>query len=127
MKSGKKNLKRSIILILALMVVSIINSCKKDDTNQPMSSTSSSSPAANEVWIQGGNIYNPTSRTVSVGTTVKWTNKDAYYTHTVTSNTGDFDSGVIAIGGTYSHQFTVAGTYPYHCTIHSMSGQIVVQ
>lgn len=123
MKSGKKT-KGLIVLMLTLAAVTIVNSCKKDNTTtQPMSS---SSPPANEVWIMGGNTYNPSSLTVSVNTTVKWTNKDPYYMHTVTSNTGEFDSGVIAIGGTYSRQFTVAGTYPYHCTIHNMSGQVIV-
>lgn len=126
MKSGKKYIGRSFILMLALIAVTVMNGCKKDDGySQPMSS--SSNPPANEVWIQGSNTYNPSSITVSINTTVKWTNKDAYYTHTVTSNTGDFDSGVIAIEGTYSHKFTTAGTYSYHCTLHTMSGQVIVQ
>jgi plastocyanin len=126
MKSGKKNIGRSFIMTLVL--ITVIVSCKKDNSyTQPSSSSSSSNPPANEVWILGSNAYNPSSITVSVNTTVKWTNKDTYYTHTVTSNTGEFDSGVIAIGSTYSHKFTTAGTYPYHCTLHSMTGQVVVQ
>jgi plastocyanin len=127
MKSGKKIGKRSYILMLFLVAVAIMNSCKKNDDYQPMSSSSSSNPPANEVWIQGGNTYNPSAITVSVNTTVTWKNKDSYYTHTVTSNSGEFDSGVIAINGTYSHKFTAAGTYPYHCTLHTMSGQVIVQ
>ncbi len=124
MKPGKKYIGRSIILMLALMVVTAV-SCKKDD-NKPVSPPSSSGPPANEVWIQGNNTYNPSSITVNVNTTVKWTNKDTYYTHTVTSNSGVFDSGSIPSGGTFSYTFTSAGTYPYHCNFHTMSGQVIV-
>lgn len=128
MKSGKKIIGRSFILMLTLMAAVIMNGCDKDDDyNPPMSSPPSSNPPTNEVWIQGNNTYNPSTITVSVNTTITWRNKDAYYTHTVTSNSGEFDSGVIAIGGSYSRQFTAAGTYPYHCTLHTMSGQVIVQ
>jgi plastocyanin len=41
----------------------------------------------------------------------------------------ELDSGSIANGGTYSHKFTTAGTYNYHCTIHGtgMAGSVHVQ
>ncbi len=123
MKSAKKYSGSSLILLA--LVTTIIIGCKKNNDYQPMSSSSTSNPPANEVWIQGS-AFNPSSITVSVNTTVTWKNKDSY-THTVTSNTGAFDSGNISAGGTYTHQFTTAGTYPYHCNIHSMSGQVVVQ
>jgi hypothetical protein len=71
---------------------------------------------------------------------VKWRNGDtgtsggAYgggtpgTTHDITADTqGLFDSGSLAPGGTFSHTFTAAGTYHYHCSIHpSMTGIIVV-
>jgi plastocyanin len=57
---------------------------------------------------------------------VKWTNNDAI-AHTVTSNTGAFDSGNMAAGATYSYTFSTAGTYNYHCTYHSgMTGTVMV-
>lgn len=72
---------------------------------------------------------------VAVGDTVRWKNpmtKDGA-THTVTQMgclTGDaceFDSGVLAPGQTFSHTFTVAGTFPYRCRLHApMEGVIVV-
>jgi plastocyanin len=39
----------------------------------------------------------------------------------------EFSSGNISSGGTFSHTFTTAGSYPYTCTIHpSMVGTITV-
>jgi plastocyanin len=39
----------------------------------------------------------------------------------------ELNSGTINPGADYSHTFTTAGTFPYHCTIHpSMTGNQVV-
>jgi plastocyanin len=112
-----------LVWMLAISLVAVVNGCKKDD-NSP---ASSGTPPANEVWMQS-NAFNPSSITVSAGTTITWRNKDSA-AHTVTSNNGGFTSSSnISGGGTYSFQFMTAGTYPYHCTIHSgMTGQVVVQ
>jgi plastocyanin len=90
------------------------------------SCSSNSAPPANEVFIQGM-AFSPATLTVSVGTTVKWTNKDAI-AHTVTSDTGTvLNSGNVAANGTFSFMFMTAGTYLYHCSIHpSMTAKIVV-
>jgi plastocyanin len=69
----------------------------------------------------------PSTLVVSVGTTVTVTNHDSVG-HTWTSTTGAFNSGPLAPGASYSHTFTVAGTYPYMCDVHPfMTGTIVVQ
>lgn len=72
--------------------------------------------------------FSPTTVTVKVGTIVKWNNLDYYSTHTVTSDNGTtFNSGTIAIGSSYSYTTSVAGTFPYHCTVHGgMNGTLVV-
>lgn len=57
------------------------------------------------------------SVTVPVGTTVVWTNDD-FTVHTVTSDTGVWDSGSLQKGGTFSYTFKTAGTFPYHCIPH---------
>jgi plastocyanin len=70
--------------------------------------------------------FTPNSITVPVGTTVAWTNMGTR-SHTVTENTGSFDSGTILPEAQSFHQFTVPGTYPYHCSIHtSMVGTVIV-
>jgi plastocyanin len=106
--------KITIICGVLLGICVIFSGCSKNE------------PTGNSVWMQ--NIaFNPTSLTVAVNATVTWTNKDAM-THNVTSDSGLFVSGNINPGGTYSHQFTSAGTYTYRCTIHTgMTGRIIVQ
>lgn len=69
----------------------------------------------------------PNPITVAVGTTVTWTNNDST-SHTVTSNTGLFNSNVLSAGKSFSFTFPTAGTFQYHCTFHSgMVGSVVVQ
>ena len=63
---------------------------------------------------------------MSVGSTVKWANNGAL-PHTVTLG-GQFDSGILMPGQTYSRTFGTAGTYNYLCTLHpGMAGTLVVQ
>jgi plastocyanin len=71
--------------------------------------------------------FRPKAITVSKGTRVRWTNRGGT-THTSTSNTGLWNSGNIAPGGTFSRLFRRAGTFRYHCAIHpSMTGRVVVK
>jgi len=47
--------------------------------------------------------------------------------HTVTANGASFASGTIANGASFSHTFGVAGSFPYHCSIHAfMTGTVTV-
>ena len=74
-----------------------------------------------------GFAFVPQTLTVSVGTTVTWTNNDSA-SHTVTSNDNLFESGTLAKGATFSHTFEQKGTFNYHCSIHpSMTGKIIVE
>ena len=80
----------------------------------------------------------PDPVTIAVGDTVKWTNP-AFVTHTVTfdpamaATPGDvalppgvapFDSGNIEEDQTFSHTFTVKGTYKYVCKYHEAMGMV---
>jgi plastocyanin len=70
--------------------------------------------------------YNPASATVAVNGLVTWTNSDGAR-HTVTFDSGP-NCGNLESGAIVTAQFTAAGTYPYHCAIHSsMRGTVVVQ
>ena len=83
--------------------------------------------------LDAGNCFDPSMVTVDVGGVVVWTNDD-YAAHTVTSGDlatggpdGAFDSGLYSPGGEFSHEFGVAGEYPYYCVIHPyMAGVVVV-
>jgi plastocyanin len=77
--------------------------------------------------VQTTGAYVPDSITVSVGTTVKWTNNDAI-AHDVTSQNNLFFSGNMEPGATYSRTFQSTGSFPYYCTIHArMTGTVTVQ
>jgi plastocyanin len=70
--------------------------------------------------------FQPATITISVGTTVTWTNKDNAG-HTVTADDSSFTSDRLGSGVTFSHTFATAGTFTYHCAIHaSMKGTVTV-
>lgn len=117
----------SFSMVFLIAAFSILNSCQKmSDMNIPGGDPGGSKgPGANEVFIQNM-AYSPSTITVAVNTTITWTNKDAV-PHTVTSDSGVFDSGTISTNGTFSFTFTSAGTYSYHCVIHpSMTATVKV-
>jgi plastocyanin len=71
--------------------------------------------------------FSPATLTIRVGTTVIWKNVSSA-PHTVTSDDGQtFDSGNIAVGGTFRFTFKNTGKFSYHCNIHPyMRATIVV-
>lgn len=100
-------------------------------TPTPTQAATGSDNAVSMTKGGSGYAFFPTMLTVSVGTTVVWTNRTGT-SHTVTSNDGKtFDSGIstaIAPGASFSFKFAKPGTYAYHCQFHSsMVGMIVVK
>ncbi|MDA4126941.1 MAG: cupredoxin domain-containing protein [Thaumarchaeota archaeon] len=79
--------------------------------------------------------FSPDTVTVVIGVnnTVFWTNSDDSGTpHTVTPKSGpdnSWGSGTLNRGDTYTHTFTVSGTYGYYCTFHPsvMTGTVIVK
>jgi len=63
--------------------------------------------------------FGPASVTVGLGQSVTWTFEDPV-AHTSTSDQGFWDSGTKAGGATYARTFTSAGSFAYHCSIHTM-------
>lgn len=91
-----------------------------------VSANDQSSGSSPEVKIDNFS-FGPQTLTVSVGTTVTWTNRDDI-PHTVVSTDGVFKSKVRDTDEKFSYTFTKAGTYPYYCSVHpKMTGKIVVQ
>ncbi len=121
----KKYFLFGVFAALAAVVVGCSGYGSSSSKTTTAASTSQAS-GGSSVTIQGF-AFSPSTLTVSVGTKVTWTNKDGT-THTVTSDTGVFNSGNVANGGSYSYTFNTAGTFQYHCSIHSnMTGTIVVK
>src|ERR1700678_1538955 len=84
------------------------------------------SAASAEVKIDNFS-FGPQTLTVSVGTTVTWTNRDDI-PHTVVSTDGVFKSKVRDTDEKFTYTFTKPGEYPYYCSVHpKMTGKIVVQ
>jgi len=77
--------------------------------------------------------FNPKDVTINPGDTVQWVLNSTTYTHTVTSENGTFNSGMIFTkpGATFSQTFNGNGiTVQYHCNTHwhtnAMQGAISV-
>jgi plastocyanin len=123
--SSKSRLLIGATLLLTLLSISY--SCTKSYTNNtPTVSKGGSTPGANEVWIQGM-AFDPSTITVTTGTSITWTNKDAIG-HSVTSDNGVFDSGILNSTETFSYTFNTAGTFAYHCKVHSsMTASVIVK
>lgn len=87
----------------------------------------SGAPVIVDVNIQGF-AFSPKVLTVTVGTTVRWTNKDtAPHTASSTSPAGIFNSGTLNNNQSFEFTFTQPGTYNYKCNFHgSMTATIVV-
>ena len=114
---------------------------------------SACSGSGNEVAMVQGQVFEPETITISAGDTVVWTN-EAADPHTVTAveddlpadaeyfSSGDFSTeelasepaslsaALIVSDETYSHEFTVPGTYRYYCIPHrdsGMTGTVIVE
>ncbi len=68
--------------------------------------------------------FQPEKIEVAAGSAVTWINSGG--AHTVTEDSGVFDSGIIPSGGKFNFTFADAGTYEYHCDIHPFMKGIVV-
>jgi len=85
-------------------------------------------PASVDVKIDNFS-FGPATLTVTVGTTITWTNRDDI-PHTVVSADDPkvFKSKVLDTDEKFSYTFAKPGTYPYYCSIHpKMTGKVVVQ
>ena len=116
--------KRIAVFVAATIFIVLINwFCSKSKST---SAGGSNHPSGNSITIVNM-AFGPATLTVKTGTTLTWKNNDDI-AHTVTSNDGTtFDSGTLAAGARFSFTANTAGTYAYHCTIHSgMTATLIV-
>lgn len=91
----------------------------------------STAPAQNTVQVKD-NFFDPATLTVSAGQRVTWQwagSNPHNVTWVTTSGAGNSPTQTT---GTYSRDFSAAGTYEYYCTIHGtptsgMRGSVVVR
>ena len=117
------------LMVLALAACGGNNSTMSPTTPTQTTSGSNSAtvtiPASSGVYGSGMSTFSPGTVTISVGGSVTWKNNDAV-THTTTSDSPGWDQTVTA-GSSVTQTFMTAGTFPYHCRLHSMSGIVIVQ
>ncbi len=119
-------------LVLSLAIVLLVSACGGSSNNndstpaaQQPSKPAASTGGSDTVTIQDFKFL-PANLTVKAGAKVTVTNSDST-THTATADGGAFDTGDLNPGASKTITLGKAGTYPYHCQIHSfMKGTIVV-
>jgi plastocyanin len=92
----------------------------------PAASTAASAAAACSTSADAGTVtvtiknfaFTPTPVNAKVGEAIKFSNEDST-AHTATLDDNSCATGNIDGGTAKSLVFTAAGTYPYHCAIHT--------
>jgi plastocyanin len=120
------------VLAVVTLVVLGITACGSDDPVDDGSSQGTTTTTAAQGGEGGSAItienaaFAPSTLRVSAGTKVTVENKDAGG-HTWTADEGDLFDEALSGGATASHTVADAGTFTYHCEIHSsMKGAVVV-
>jgi plastocyanin len=128
--TGWKTRRAAMFGLTLLVVVAIclaLASCGGASSATTTAGPATTSGAGGTQVVMKSFAFEPATVTVKVGDSVTWTNQDSA-NHTVVADNGEFKSGDLANGGTFTFAFTKAGSYPYHCSIHpSMKGTVVVQ
>jgi plastocyanin len=122
-----RRLTTTLFIVMALIAVA---ACSNSGGSAAPTAATSQAPAAPAGAAGAVTIkdfaFNPATTTAAAGSKVTWTNSDTT-AHTVTFDDGSADSGNISPGSTFDHTFATAGTFAYHCTIHSqMKGTVTV-
>lgn len=64
---------------------------------------------------------------MGVNNTLTWTNMQSGIQHTVTADDGSWTSATLSTGQSFTHTFLSAGTFTYHCSLHTyMKGTVRV-
>jgi nitrite reductase (NO-forming)/hydroxylamine reductase len=126
-------MERRMRLFLLVVSISMLVACGAEPTAPPSAQPAVTAASAagvvavTEATVTIANLaFQPHTVVVATGATVTWQNDDTV-AHTVTSGEGWFDSGQLAAGESFSHQFSKPGTFRYGCTNHpSMEGVVIV-
>src|SRR5262245_16159671 len=117
------------VLALALIAAVFASACGSSSMPSTPSPSNPATPQSGLVTVHILNSqFTPNPVTVKVGSQVNWKNDDNI-DHTATSDTGMFDDFVDKMSAHGAPvTMSTAGTFAYHCKIHSnMKATIVVQ
>jgi plastocyanin len=116
----------ALAALLALGACSSGSSAAPGAASAAAPSTAGSAGAAAAAVAIKDFAFSPGTIQAKVGQSITWTNQDST-AHTVTLDDKSVDSGNIGANATYSHAFTQAGSFSYHCAIHpQMKGTVTV-
>jgi plastocyanin len=121
-----RGLQRYPLLLPALLMSIVLLGGRSSSQAGP---TASNATAAASYTIEIKQLkYFPNVVTVHPGDTVQWKNSDIV-PHTATTVDKGFDSGSIAVGGTWTLTVPAkTGDYFYKCTFHpNMKAKLIVQ
>jgi plastocyanin len=117
------NMKIAAILVLPSLIVASFYALSV----LPLTANAAAESAADATISIDKFMFEPTSITVTVGTTVHWKNLDPE-PHTVRGVETNFRSDALDQNDSFAHKFDKPGTYRYVCSIHpQMLGTIVVK
>ena len=132
-------MKGRVLLFTGAAALMLLAACGDDSGS---SSNTTSAPAASggggsaTTTAAGGEAatvvakdiaYSPTEITVKKGDTITFKNEDGF-AHTFTADDGEFDSGNVDGGSSFTFTPDADGTIAFHCKIHgNMKGTITVE
>lgn len=131
LKGGQQNMKKNLVFwvigILAILAIGIGGWYMMNNNQSTTNNTNNNqNTAAATVDIQNSAFILSTI-TVNKGDTVTWRNNDPMV-HRIVSDDGSFDLGDMNNGATAKYTFDTAGTFNYHCSIHTyMKGEVIVK
>jgi len=127
MKTVKAHQRILAVLALCFALALLLAACGGDDSSSGGSNSGAAAASGSGSGAVAVTIHNFafTAKPVKAGESFQVQNKDSTE-HTFTANNGAFDVDVPA-GKTVTVKALQAGTYPYHCKIHSsMTGTLTV-
>ncbi len=77
-----------------------------------------------------GLTYSPKTITINVGDSITWMHDATATPHSVTADDASFDSSpscpptCLGANAIFTHTFSVAGTFGYHCRVHGVLGMV---
>ncbi|HEY2887534.1 MAG TPA: cupredoxin domain-containing protein [Candidatus Limnocylindrales bacterium] len=126
-----------ILAALAVSAVVLLAACSSSSSPAASSAASGAATSATSVCSESANAgdvavsvvdfnFQPADITAKTGQVITFTNTGSS-PHTATLDGGQCTTPTIQPGKADGLSFTVAGTYTFHCSIHSqMTGTIVV-
>src|ERR671932_2045508 len=101
-----------LLIVALLMLAPAVGAQQEEDQG----GAGTTAPNTWQVSI-GDFFFDPADAAVGAGDSIAFVNEGAE-AHTVTSDDGQFDSGTLNPGKSYTVTFEGEGTITYHCSMH---------